>query len=128
MNAAATTTTTPTHADAAPGGELTALPPGMTLLWGGNRLARVPDEIVAAFRPGDRLVVVQTDGTVLHIPAAQHALVAEAVERARAAFVALRSVRDEQIDHFYDTFSARLADRSEEHTSELQSRQYLVCR
>src|SRR3712207_7748102 len=27
-----------------------------------------------------------------------------------------------------DTLSARLVERSEEHTSELQSRQYLVCR
>jgi glutamate-5-semialdehyde dehydrogenase len=70
---------------------LTALPPGLALLYGGNRLARVPDEIAAAFRPGDHLVVVPTDGTVLHIPAAQHALVTAAVARAQAAFAALRT-------------------------------------
>jgi glutamate-5-semialdehyde dehydrogenase len=91
---------------------LTALPPGLTLLYGGNKLARVPDEVAAAFKPGDHLVVVPTDGAVLHIPAAQHALVAQALARAEAAFVALREVDDAQIDAFYDALAARLADEA----------------
>lgn len=89
---------------------LTALAPGMPLLYGGNKFTRVPESVAVAFRPGDHLVVVQTDGAVLHIPAAQQALVAAAVARAQAAFVALRQVDDAQIDRFYDSVSMRLAD------------------
>ncbi|MCC6628561.1 MAG: aldehyde dehydrogenase family protein [Chloroflexi bacterium] len=89
---------------------VTALPAGLALLYGGDKLARVPDEVAAAFQPGDHLLVVPTDGTVLHIPAAQHRLVAAAVDRAQTAFVALRQVDDAQIDAFYDDLAARLAD------------------
>lgn len=89
---------------------LTALSPGMLLPYGGNRWTRVPEDIAAAFQPGDHLIVVQTDGAVLHIPAAQYALVSRAVEQAQAAFTALQSVSDAQIDRFYDAFAARLAD------------------
>jgi glutamate-5-semialdehyde dehydrogenase len=66
MNAASTSLTE----SAAASDVLTTLPPGLTLPYGGNRLARVPDAVAAAFRPGDHLVVVQTTGDVLHIPAA----------------------------------------------------------
>lgn len=89
---------------------VTQLTPGMPLLFGGNRLTRVPAEVASAFRPGDHLVVVQTDGAVLHIPAAQQALVAAAVAEAQAAFAALRSVSDAQIGQFYDRFATQLAD------------------
>lgn len=89
---------------------LTGLEPGMLLPYGGNKYTRVPDEIAARFQPGDHLVVVQTDGTVLHIPAAQQALVTAAVARAQEAFVALRAVSDEQIERFYDCFAGRLQD------------------
>jgi glutamate-5-semialdehyde dehydrogenase len=92
------------------GETITAVPPGLALLYGGDQLARVPDDVAAAFQPGDQLLVVPTDGTVLHIPAAQHRLVAAAIERAQAAFVALRAVTDAQIDAFYDDFAVRLAD------------------
>ena len=81
---------------------LTALSPGMSLPYGGNKFTRVPDQVAAAFQPGDHLLVVQTDGAILHIPAAQHGLVAQAVAHAQAAFVALRAVSDAQIEGFYD--------------------------
>jgi glutamate-5-semialdehyde dehydrogenase len=51
--------------------ELTHIPPGMTVLYGGNQLARVPDEITERFRPGDRLLVVQQTGEILHVPNAR---------------------------------------------------------
>ena len=68
-----TATTQPSiiTADATTAEALTALPPGMLLPYGGNKWSRVPDEVAAAFRPGDHLVVLQTDGAVLHIPSAQ---------------------------------------------------------
>lgn len=89
---------------------LTGLTPGMLLPYGGNKCTRVPDEVAARFQPGDHLIVVQSDGTVLHVPAAQQALVAAAVARAEEAFVALRTVGDEQIEHFYDCFARCLQD------------------
>ncbi|MBM3225977.1 MAG: aldehyde dehydrogenase family protein [Candidatus Tectomicrobia bacterium] len=89
---------------------LTTLSPGMLLPYGGNKYTRVPDEVAAAFQSGDHLVVVQTDGVVLHIPQAEQALVAKAVTRAQEAFGALRLAHDTQIDHFYDCFAERLAN------------------
>ena len=91
---------------------LTALSPGMSLPYGGNKFTRVPDQVAAAFQPGDHLLVVQTDGAILHIPAAQYGLVAQAVAQAQAAFVALRAVSDAQIEGFYDSFARRLQDEA----------------
>jgi glutamate-5-semialdehyde dehydrogenase len=82
----------------------------MPLLYGGNRVTTVPPEIAAAFRPGDRLLVIDDDGAVLHVPAAIYEHVDAAVRSAREAFGALASVTNKQIDHFYDLFAARLAD------------------
>ena len=86
------------------------LQPGMQLLFDGNRLATVPDAVVAAFRPGDRLLVVGGSGDVLHVPRAQHERSTEAVDRACHAFAAMGAVPDEAITRFYQTFAARLAD------------------
>ena len=89
---------------------LEAVPRGTQLLYAGNRLARVPDEIADAFKPGDRLTVVDATGDVLHIPAAIYDEVAAAVRRAREAFEQLAVLPDAHIDRFYDLFAARLAD------------------
>src|SRR3712207_8394553 len=40
----------------------------------------------------------------------------------------LRATRQPYVFWHQDVYSAAISDRSEEHTSELQSRQYLVCR
>jgi glutamate-5-semialdehyde dehydrogenase len=92
------------------GGVLTRVPRGMPVLYGGNRVTTVPDSVADAFAPGDRLIVIQTTGDVLHIPAAEYAAVDAAVQRAREAFAALARVSDEQITDFYERFAARLAD------------------
>ena len=65
---------------------LDTLTPGMAILYGGDRLARVSDALAARFAPGDRLMVVQETGALLHVPAAQHAAASAAVGRAYAAF------------------------------------------
>jgi glutamate-5-semialdehyde dehydrogenase len=91
-------------------GEITALTPGLGLLYAGNRLAYPSPEVRAAFRPGDRLLVIERDGAVLHVPADQHDLVNEAVTHAQASFEALRAVADEQVDTFFTLLAARLAD------------------
>jgi glutamate-5-semialdehyde dehydrogenase len=91
-------------------GLLTALTAGMAVPFGGDRVAYVDDALAAAFRPGDRLVVVQTDGALLHIPAAEHALVDAAVRAAHEAFARLAGLGDGPVDRFYEAFADRLAD------------------
>ena len=86
------------------------LTPDMPVLWGGHRVTRVPADLAARFAPGDRLIVVQDDGALLHVPAATHALAAAAVTRARAAFAAMAEVSDDQISAFFTGFADRLED------------------
>lgn len=102
--------TTDARKDAGSGEPLTRLEPGARVLYGGNRWARVPDEIAAAFQPGDRLLVVQETGDLLHIPQAEWDLAVAAVERAADAFARLGEVSDDQITRFYDLFAEALAD------------------
>jgi glutamate-5-semialdehyde dehydrogenase len=82
----------------------------MQLLYGGNRLATVPDAIADAFRAGDRLIVLEPDGDVLHVPGREYDLVDAAVQRARRAFHALTAIPDSALTRFYDAFARRLAD------------------
>ncbi|MGD9705674.1 MAG: aldehyde dehydrogenase family protein [Acidimicrobiia bacterium] len=83
---------------------------GMPIVYGGNRVTTVPDALAAAFGAGDRLVVVQRTGDLLHVPAAEHRLVEQAVSAAAAAFTELGSCTDEQITRFFARFGELLAD------------------
>jgi glutamate-5-semialdehyde dehydrogenase len=89
---------------------LDRLEAGMAIPYGGNRVARVGEDLAAAFQAGDRLVVVQTTGDLLHIPLADQDLVQRAVEAAHRAFLALANVDDLAISAFYESFAARLED------------------
>jgi glutamate-5-semialdehyde dehydrogenase len=91
---------------------LTQLTAGMPIVYGGDRVTTVPETLAAAFRDGDRLVVVQDDGALLHIPAADQALVDAAVLAARTAFQALARVEDAAIDACFAEFAARLTSAS----------------
>jgi glutamate-5-semialdehyde dehydrogenase len=90
--------------------ELQALEPGQMIIYGGNKVSRVSADLAGAFRPGDRLVVVDRTGDLLHIPAAEQAIAGEAVGAAHRAFQALGSVPDRAIGDFFDRFAAALAD------------------
>jgi len=89
---------------------LDRLEEGMPIVVGGDRIARVPADLAAAFRSGDRLVVVPHDGALLHVPAAEAALVGATVSRAVEAFGVLGTVPDAAITAFYTAFADRLAD------------------
>lgn len=91
-------------------GRLEALAPGQAIPYGGDACAYVSPELAAAFRPGDRLVVVQDSGDLLHIPAAEHAAAQGAVARAAAAFARMGEVTDAAITAFFEAFAARLED------------------
>ncbi len=88
------------------------LEPGQPIVYGGNHVVRVPAELAAAFAAGDRLVVVQETGDLLHVPAAEHAAATTAVDAAVAAFAALVADDDDAITTFFDAFAAALADDS----------------
>ncbi|MCU1364369.1 MAG: Glutamate-5-semialdehyde dehydrogenase, partial [Ilumatobacteraceae bacterium] len=103
-------TTRPVSTDDRTPQRLRALQPGQLVPFGGDRVAVVDDALAAAFGDGDRLVVVQDSGALLHIPATEHALVRAAVDDAVAAFAALADVSDEQITDFFEHFARHLAD------------------
>jgi glutamate-5-semialdehyde dehydrogenase len=89
---------------------LTRLTPGMAVPYGGDRVTVVSGELAAAFEPGDRLVVVQSTGDLLHIPSVDWDIAAVAVNRAHRAFNRLGAVTDQQITEFYQAFARRLSD------------------
>ncbi len=89
---------------------LTKLTAGMPIVWGGDRVTTVPAELAEAFAEGDRLVVVQDTGDLLHVPADVAAIASRAVDRAVAAFGALGAVGDDAITAFYEAFASRLED------------------
>ena len=102
-------------ADADPGADpdrLVSLEAGQLVPFGGDRVARVGPELADAFRPGDHLVVVQSTGDLLHVPAAEHRLVRAAVGRAVEGFAALARCDDAAVTAFFAGFAARLGDDS----------------
>jgi glutamate-5-semialdehyde dehydrogenase len=90
--------------------ELTELNAGMPVIYGGNKVTTVPQELADVFAPGDHLVVVQGTGDLLHIPKLVWDVASGAVTRAADAFAALGSVSDDSITQFFDRFADLLAD------------------
>jgi glutamate-5-semialdehyde dehydrogenase len=89
---------------------LEALNAGQAIPFGGTRVARVSEELAAAFAPGDSLIVVQDDGTLLHVPADVAAITGSSIDAATEAFAAMGAVSDVQISDFYERFAAALDD------------------
>lgn len=89
---------------------LDSLTPGMPIVYGGNKVTHVSEQLAAAFSAGDRLVVLQDTGALLHIPRDEHTVVAAAVESAVTAFGALGSVPDDAITRFYELCASNLAN------------------
>ncbi len=91
---------------------LESLPTGMAIVYGGNKLTHVPDELAAAFRAGDRLIVVQTTGEMVHIPGDVWDIADRAVGNAHRAFSAMATASDQAISTFFGEFADRLADEA----------------
>lgn len=90
--------------------ELTGLSAGQAIVYGGNRVARVSDELAGRFQSGDRLIVVSDSGELLHVPSDEWAVATGAVGRAAGAFNAMGQVSDDAISRFFDLFARNLAD------------------
>ena len=90
--------------------ELTELTAGMPLVYGGNRVATVSPELADDFEAGDELIVVQTTGDLIHLPADVAKIAREAVGRAVDAFAGMNAVTDDAITAFYNAFADRLAN------------------
>ncbi|MFP5308575.1 MAG: aldehyde dehydrogenase family protein [Actinomycetes bacterium] len=89
---------------------LETLTAGTPIPFGGDRVTFVDEALAAAFRPGDALLVLQDDGTLLHLPAEDRARGREAVDRATDAFAAMGEVSDAAVTAFYEAFARRLED------------------
>lgn len=89
---------------------LTELVPGQALVYGGDRVTVVPKALASAFEKGDRLVIVQDSGALLHVPHAEHGRVSAAVTAATDAFHDLAGCSDEQISDFFERFADAIDD------------------
>ena len=98
------------NADPHPGDELVELTAGQPIIYAGNRVTTVSDELAAGFRRGDRLVVDPSSGALLHVPRSEHDLAGAAVGAALEAFAGLARCTDDQITEFFVAFADRLAD------------------
>ena len=91
---------------------LESLTAGQFIVFGGNRVTTVSSALADVFSPGDRLVVVQDTGDLLHVPAGEHAIVEAAVSNAVSGFAGLAQCSDDQITAFFSKFAVLLADDS----------------
>lgn len=82
----------------------------MPVVFGGNRVARVPRELAEVFEDGDRLVVVQDTGALLHIPDAEWSKAVAAVDTASRAFSSMGNITQDQLTAFFEGFARRLED------------------
>lgn len=89
---------------------LERLEAGMPIVYGGNRVTHVDEDLARAFEPGDRLVVVQDTGALLHIPVSEWEEAERAVTAATRAFASMGTVEDAQVAAFFNTFAEMLKD------------------
>jgi glutamate-5-semialdehyde dehydrogenase len=92
--------------------QLTHLVAGQQLVYGGDRVTAVPADLAGTFVAGDRLVVTQDTGDLLHIPRSEHQRATTAVGNALEAFAQLSECSDDQITRFFGRFADLVDDES----------------
>lgn len=91
-------------------GRLTSLSVGQVIPFGGDRFVSVDPELASRFVEGDRLVVVQDTGSLIHVPRAVVDIVDSAVSRAAVGFARLAEIDPSIVDAFYERFAETLSD------------------
>jgi glutamate-5-semialdehyde dehydrogenase len=91
-------------------GELTELVAGTRIPFGGSRWVEIDADTASRFRPGDRMIVIQEDGSLVHVPRSVAVTVDETVSRARTAFEAMGFIEQDRVTHFFDRFAGFLAN------------------
>ncbi|MFZ9231869.1 MAG: glutamate-5-semialdehyde dehydrogenase, partial [Ilumatobacteraceae bacterium] len=86
-------------------GELTELVAGTRIPFGGSRWVEIDADTASRFRPGDRMIVIQEDGSLVHVPRSVAVTVDETVSRARTAFEAMGFIEQDRVTHFFDRFA-----------------------
>ncbi len=89
---------------------LRELKAGMPVIFAGDRITYVTQELADAFRPGDRVIVAQDSGDLLHIPSEVLLISSNAVKASADAFQEMGRITDQQISDFYKFFADRLSD------------------
>lgn len=92
------------------GRELRALTAGQEIPFGGDRVVEVGEELASAFAPGDRLIVVQENGDLIHVTRSVSELVEQAVTSAVDAAPVVAAASVEMIGRFFEEFALRLED------------------
>ena len=90
--------------------KLESLSAGMRIPYGGTNLAIVSEELASEFVSGDRLIVIQTTGDLLHVPADVWKISTKTVQRAHDAFLEMGSVDDHAITKFFKLFADYLSN------------------
>lgn len=90
--------------------QLTSLPRGTQLLFGGDQLITVPEDVADRFQPGDSVVIAEATLEVLLVPKREKQIATDQVTRALSAFEVVRSASDVSIARFFKLFATRLAD------------------
>nr|WP_085998838.1 aldehyde dehydrogenase family protein [Novosphingobium sp. Rr 2-17] len=80
----------------------------MIVPFGADRFARVGAQLAAAFKPGDALIICQSDGELLHVTASTRRTVYQAISGAQAALRSVSAASAEAIGQFFDDFADRL--------------------
>ena len=89
-------------------GVLDSLTEGQRIPFGGTHWTSVSAQLAQDFRTGDRLVVVQENGDLLHIPGSVAEIADVAVTNARQAFTDLATIDPIHITDFFGSFAANL--------------------
>lgn len=89
---------------------LTELKAGMAIPYGGNKFTYVSPELAENFTSGDRLIIVQDTGELIHISADIAHIAQKAVDDAYRAFRAMGQVSSDAVTDFYEYFAKNLED------------------